>query len=86
MHVTGCASLYGFRQYLPYKLHKDDEDDTGETNKAVNKVVYKIHGEIENLSKDTHEYDLCRFVKSYAIEDTISTLLALITKLVAEKL
>ena len=84
MRVAACASLFGFRQYLPYKLHKDDEDDTGETNKAVNKVVHKIQEEIENLSKESHEYDLGRFVKSHAIENTSSTLLALITKLVSE--
>ena len=50
MHMLlGVQAFYGFRQYLPYKLHTDNEDDTGETNK----VVHKIHEEIENLLKES---------------------------------
>jgi len=78
MKIKGCASLICFRQYVPHKLCKvqDDSDDN------VEKLTKKILKEVKEIAKPK-DYLLNQFMKEHSIQATSPTLLELICKLIS---
>lgn len=79
MNIEGCASLLCLKKFVPYnlKLTQDQSDEEIQ----MNKLIHQIKTEATSLPKQT-DYDLLSSNLSQTVDNTSSTLLSLVSKLV----
>ena len=79
MHVSGCASIIGFQNHIPYKLQLVDDDQDDE---SVDNLVSKIKQE-SSVLPGISNYDLSQFTLDMTVDNTSPTLLDIVSKLVS---
>ena len=79
MQVSGCASIIGFRNHIPYTLQLVDDDQDDE---SVDNLVSKIKQETSVLLGISN-YDLSQFTLDKTVGNTSSTHLDIVSKLVS---
>ena len=85
LKINGCASLYCFSMFLPYKVSElinDDEDEDEDI--MVTKLAKKIVAETDAITTSV-DYDVREYSTSNMIQNTSKTLLSLISILVSKK-
>lgn len=79
IHMEGCSTIVGFKQYVSKTLKIER---TTSTCSEVNKVQRLIRSEVDKISK-LKDYDLGSFRYEQCVEDTSPTLLKFVSALVS---